>query len=59
MILISNDFCHKRKMYNFDAYNVLLSNDTCAAYDWCVYILVFIYILNSATNTFSLLSSYF
>ncbi len=24
MILISNDFCHKRKMYNFDSYNVLL-----------------------------------
>ncbi len=24
MILISNDFCHKRKMYNFDPYNVLL-----------------------------------
>ncbi len=25
MILISNDFCHKRKRYNFDSYNVLLS----------------------------------
>jgi len=25
MILISNDFCHKRKMYNFKPYNVLLS----------------------------------
>ncbi len=25
MILISNDFCHKRRMYNFDPYNVLLS----------------------------------
>ncbi len=25
MILISNDFCHKRKIYNFDPYNVLLS----------------------------------
>ncbi len=25
MILISNDFWHKRKMYNFDSYNVLLS----------------------------------
>ncbi len=23
MILISNDFWHKRKMYNFDSYNVL------------------------------------
>ncbi len=25
MILISNDFWHKRKTYNFDPYNVLLS----------------------------------
>ncbi len=25
MILISNDFWHKRKMYNFDPYNVLLA----------------------------------
>ncbi len=25
MILISNDFCHIIKMYNFDSYNVLLS----------------------------------
>ncbi len=25
MILITNDFCHKRKMDNFDPYNVLLS----------------------------------
>ncbi len=25
MILIYKDFCHKRKMYNFDPYNVLLS----------------------------------
>ncbi len=25
MILISNDFCHNRKMYNFDPYNVMLS----------------------------------
>ncbi len=25
MILISNDFWHKIKMYNFDPYNVLLS----------------------------------
>ncbi len=25
MILISNDFWRKRKMYNFDPYNVLLS----------------------------------
>ncbi len=25
MILISNDFCHKIKMYNFEPYNVLLS----------------------------------
>ncbi len=25
MILISNDFCHKRKMYNFEPYNVLLA----------------------------------
>ncbi len=24
MILISNDFCHKRKINNFDPYNVLL-----------------------------------
>ncbi len=24
MILISNDFCHKIKMYNFDPFNVLL-----------------------------------
>ncbi len=24
MILISNDFWHNRKMYNFDPYNVLL-----------------------------------
>jgi len=24
MILISNDFLHNRKMYNFDSYNVLL-----------------------------------
>ncbi len=25
MILISNDFCHKIKMYNFDPHNVLWS----------------------------------
>ncbi len=25
LYLISNDFWHKRKMYNFDPYNVLLS----------------------------------
>ncbi len=25
MILISNDFCHKIKNYNFDSYNVLLA----------------------------------
>ncbi len=25
MILISNDFWHKRKMYNFDPYDVLLA----------------------------------
>ncbi len=25
MILISNDFCHKIKMYNFEPYNVLLA----------------------------------
>ncbi len=25
MILISNDFCHKIKMYNFDPYSVLLA----------------------------------
>ncbi len=25
MILISNDFWHKRKMYNFDSYSVLLA----------------------------------
>jgi len=25
MILISNDFCHNRKMYNFDSYNALLA----------------------------------
>ncbi len=25
MILISKDFCHNRKMYNFEPYNVLLS----------------------------------
>ncbi len=25
MILISNDFWHKRKIYNFDSYNVLLA----------------------------------
>ncbi len=25
MILISNDFWHKRKMYNFNPYNVLLA----------------------------------
>ncbi len=25
MILISNDFWHKIKMYNFDSYNVLLA----------------------------------
>ncbi len=25
MILISNDFYHKIKMYNFDAYNILLA----------------------------------
>ncbi len=24
MILISNDFCHNRNMYNFDPYNVML-----------------------------------
>ncbi len=28
MILISNDFGHKRKIYNFDPYNVLLSIST-------------------------------
>ncbi len=28
MILISNDFCHKRKIDNFDSYNVLLSITT-------------------------------
>ncbi len=28
MILISNDFCHKIKMYNFEPYNVLLSITT-------------------------------
>ncbi len=28
MILISNDFWHKRKMYNFDPYDVLLSIST-------------------------------
>ncbi len=28
MIVISNDFCHKRKMYNFDPYNVLLAIST-------------------------------
>ncbi len=35
MILISNDFCHKIKMYNFEPYNVLLSISTniAAAYD--------------------------
>ncbi len=31
MILISNDFCHKRKMDNFDPYNVLLAIATNAA----------------------------
>ncbi len=25
MIIISNDFCHKIKIYNFEPYNVLLS----------------------------------
>ncbi len=35
MILISNDFWHKRKIYNFDPYNVLLAIATNipAAYD--------------------------
>ncbi len=33
MILISNDFWHKRKMYNFDPYNVFLAKYSCAAYD--------------------------
>ncbi len=35
MILISNDFWHNRKMYNFDPYNVLLaiSTNITAAYD--------------------------
>ncbi len=28
MILISNDFLHKRKIYNFEPYNVLLSITT-------------------------------
>ncbi len=28
MILISNDFWHKIKMYNFDPYNVLLAITT-------------------------------
>ncbi len=28
MILISNDFWHNRKMYNFDPYNVLLAIST-------------------------------
>ncbi len=28
MILISNDFWHKRKIYNFDPYNVLLAIST-------------------------------
>ncbi len=28
MILISNDFWHKRQIYNFDAYNVLLAIST-------------------------------
>ncbi len=28
MILISNDFWHKIKMYNFDPYNVLLDSAT-------------------------------
>ncbi len=28
MILISNDFWHKIKMYNFDSYNVLLAITT-------------------------------
>ncbi len=28
MILISNDFCHKRKMYNFDRYDALLAIST-------------------------------
>ncbi len=34
-ILISNDFGHKRKIYNFYPYNVLLAiaTNTCAAYD--------------------------
>ncbi len=37
MILISNDFGHKRKIYNFEPFNVLLSISTniAAAYD-CV-----------------------
>jgi len=37
MILISNDFWHTIKMYNFDPYNVLLaiSTNIAAAYD-CV-----------------------
>jgi len=35
MILISNDFWHKRKKYNFEPYNVLLviSTDIAAGYD--------------------------
>ncbi len=28
MILISNDFCHKSKMYHFNPYNVLLAIST-------------------------------
>ncbi len=28
MILISNDFWHKRKIYNFEPYNVLLTIDS-------------------------------
>ncbi len=28
LYLIPNDFWHKRKIYNFDPYNVLLSIDT-------------------------------
>ncbi len=28
MILISNDFCHKIKMYNLDPYNILLAIST-------------------------------
>ncbi len=37
MILISNDFCHKIKMYNFEPYNVLLAIAT----DIVIYFFVF------------------